>query len=197
MPTPAFAHAPHPTPAPHAQPPGYVHAMLAQTPADQALYVTYAQGAPAGKRAVNVPVLHRDPATRELKTVVQSQLRATGVALSAQATADGSRVYVRAANNAATPQNVSITLTGLAGGASVLPTIATWTLAAPTGGASNSPTNPTNVAPVAGAATYTPGAPMTLPANSFVVYGFTISPGVEGAAAKAAGLRGTASAALA
>jgi hypothetical protein len=169
--------------------------MLTATPADQALYVTYTQGAPAPKRAVKVPGLRRDPVTREVTTAVHTELRASGVSLSAQATADGSKVYVRAANNAATPQNISITLTGLTGGSSVLPTVATWTLSAATASASNSPTNPTNVAPVSGSLQYTAGAPIALPGNSFTVLGFTIAPGVEGkAAGGASGLRGGAAA---
>jgi hypothetical protein len=187
-----------PTDRPPAQPPGYVHVMLAATPADQALYVTWAQGSPGGKRAVHVPVLRRDPVTREAVTVVERQLRASGVSLSAQATADGSRVYVRAVNSGATAQNVSVTLTNLPAGSAIGAAVSTLTLAAASQAASNSPQAPTAVVPVAGTAEYpTPGGgtgggggTYTLPPNSFTVLGFSVVKGAlsggGGAAAAAA-----------
>lgn len=126
------------------QPPGHVHAMIKATWGDQGLGVVYA--APQQRRGA-----------------------AAGVVLTAQAASSTGDVFVRIANPLATAQNISLTLTG----AAISPKVTTWTLAAATTSAANTPAQPNAVAPQQGSFTYTAGASVAVPAYSFSVFAFT------------------------
>ena len=129
------------------QPPGHVHAMIKATWGDQGLAVAYGDG----------------------RTPPMPGAAAPGIVLTAQASSSTGDVFIRIANNEGTAQNVTITLVG----ASFKPQVTSWTLAAPTTSGSNSPSAPNTVAPQQGSFTYTPGAPVAVPAYSFSVFGYT------------------------
>ena len=140
--------------------------MITQTWGPKGLWLQYAPGSgPAPKVWVNEPSVFRKDG--KATTTYQRTLKASGVSLSAQASADGKTVFVRVVNNGALPSNVTITLAG----GTIAPTGTSWTLAPPsTSVTSNSPTNVNAVSPVQASVAYAPGATYTVPGASTLLF---------------------------
>jgi len=135
------------------QPPGYVHAMITQTWADQALSVTWATNSNSNK----------------YNNKKRFSSAATPYAVSAQKLKDNSKFYVRAVNNQGSATTLTLTITGMA----TKPTVNVWTLSNTNLNAANTPSNPTNVSPVQSTLNIpSGGGPITLPSYSFVILEF-------------------------
>jgi hypothetical protein len=93
---------------------------------------------------------------------------AGGLSASAQRTPAGDRLYVRLANAAAAPVDLTLAL----GNWTASTAVTSWTLTASVPNGGNSFANQTAVAPVQAAITFKSGGVYTVPALAYVVLGF-------------------------